>query len=219
MRVAVLRSGQRMRLLFEAWKEAFEIRPLPLDESSPDGIISIRPLPMVELATDDIAAIWNPWMRRCDRQKLKIVILYSEDGRESVRDSRFFRASFPSARSWLLRNSAEKQWKSMKASVVCRSCFRRVLAVGMMALSLVPFAASADTETVGSVTWTYSVSNGKAIITESSAMTGDLVIPSTLGGYPVSSIDSHAFYVCSGLTLVTIPSSVMSIQKGADLHR
>ena len=107
----------------------------------------------------------------------------------------------------------------MKASVVCRSRFRRVLAVGMMALSLVPFAASADTETVGSVTWTYSVSNGKAIITKSSAMTGDLVIPSTLGGYPVSSIGYRAFYVCSGLTSVTIPSSVMSIQKGADLHR
>ena len=43
---------KRMRLLFEAWKEAFEIRPLPMDESSSDGIISIRPLPMVELATD-----------------------------------------------------------------------------------------------------------------------------------------------------------------------
>lgn len=107
----------------------------------------------------------------------------------------------------------------MKASVVCRSRFRRVLAVGMMALSLVPFAASADTETVGSVTWTYSVSNGEAIITKSSAMTGDLVIPSTLGGYPVSSIDSHAFYRCMGLTSVTIPSSVTSIQNGADLHR
>ena len=38
---------KRMRLLFEAWKEAFEIRPLPMDESSSDGIISIRPLPMV----------------------------------------------------------------------------------------------------------------------------------------------------------------------------
>ena len=103
----------------------------------------------------------------------------------------------------------------MKASAVCRSCFRRVLAVGMMALSLVPFAASADTETVGSVTWTYSVSNGEAIITKSSATTGDLVIPSTLGGYPVTSIGKFAFWCCSGLKSVTIPSSVTSIGESA----
>ena len=31
---------KRMRLLFEAWKEAFEIRPLPMDESSSDGNIT-----------------------------------------------------------------------------------------------------------------------------------------------------------------------------------
>ena len=38
-----------------------------------------------------------------------------------------------------------------------------------------------------------------------------VVIPSTYNGLPVTSIGEHAFYACSNLTKVTIPSSVISI--------
>ena len=95
----------------------------------------------------------------------------------------------------------------------------------MMVLVAVLFnviGVSAATEVVDGVTWTYSVSNGKASVgigSWSSAIpvgtTGTLTIPTTLGGYPVTSIGSSAFSGCSGLTSVTIPSSVTSIGSNA----
>ena len=43
---------------------------------------------------------------------------------------------------------------------------------------------------------------------------GDLAIPAEIEGCPVTSIGEHAFYDCSGLTIMTIPNSVTSIGKG-----
>ena len=60
--------------------------------------------------------------------------------------------------------------------------------------------------------FTYSVSNGQATITDfSESYSGDLVIPTTLGGYSVIAIGNSAFYDCSSLTSVTIPASVTTI--------
>ena len=85
--------------------------------------------------------------------------------------------------------------------------------------------AHAATETVNGVKWTYTVSSdGKASVDYPysyytpaipNTTTGHITIPSTLGGYPVTSIGVCAFYGCKGLTSVTIPDSVTSIGSSA----
>ena len=45
--------------------------------------------------------------------------------------------------------------------------------------------------------------------------TGNLVIPDVVGGLPVTRIESWAFAGCSGLTHVSIPSSVTSVGDNA----
>ena len=75
----------------------------------------------------------------------------------------------------------------------------------------------ADTATVNGIIWTYTVSGGEASIGNDwdsaipSTTTGAITIPSSLGGYPVTSIGEYAFYCCDGLTSITIPDSVTSI--------
>ena len=81
--------------------------------------------------------------------------------------------------------------------------------------------ALADTETVDGYTWTYYIRGDTAEISGSyygqytpsvsPTPTGAVTIPSTLGGKPVTAIGNGAFYVCSGMTSVTIPDSVTSI--------
>ena len=72
------------------------------------------------------------------------------------------------------------------------------------------FGSRASAETWENLT--YEVSNGEAKITDCDEnISGDVMIPNTLGGYPVTSIGSSAFEGCTGLTSVTIPDSVTSI--------
>ena len=78
-------------------------------------------------------------------------------------------------------------------------------------LGLFTSIASATTQIVGNFTLTYSISNNEATITACSDSSGALEIPSTLGGYPVTTIGCSAFYDCRSLTSVTIPSSVTTI--------
>ncbi|MBQ7038869.1 MAG: leucine-rich repeat domain-containing protein [Clostridia bacterium] len=62
--------------------------------------------------------------------------------------------------------------------------------------------------------YTYSVVNGEAIIKKYdkyNGVRGELVIPSHLGGYPVTEIDSSAFYNNTYLTSVVLPDSVKKI--------
>ncbi len=63
---------------------------------------------------------------------------------------------------------------------------------------------------------TWRVEDGKAIITGSKSVSGDLVIPATVGdNIPVVEIDDGAFYGCDKLTSVTIPEGVTTIGESA----
>ena len=61
------------------------------------------------------------------------------------------------------------------------------------------------------------VAGGETIITgfANKNATGSLVIPSTLGGWPVRTIDEYVFANCTGLTSITLPSSLTEIGVGA----
>ena len=58
----------------------------------------------------------------------------------------------------------------------------------------------------------YSIKYGAATITGcKTSIIGDIVLPSTLGGYPVRGIGESAFESCESLTSITIPNSVTEI--------
>ena len=83
-----------------------------------------------------------------------------------------------------------------------------ILLVTAMPLDAFEFKASALTEG----DYIYTISNGGVTITKVAAtISGDIIIPSTLGGYPVTSIGDEALSSCRRLTSVTIPDSVTSI--------
>ena len=83
-----------------------------------------------------------------------------------------------------------------------------VLIVTALPLTNLNLTVSAETDGY----YTYEVDNGEANITRANnSISGDITIPSTLGGYPVTSIRPYAFSECSSLTSVTIPNSVTSI--------
>ena len=85
----------------------------------------------------------------------------------------------------------------------------------LMALSLLPLMAAAETEKVGNITWSYSIPGGEAMVEGADPCSGSIVIPSTLGGCSVTEIGPFAFFECDGLKSVTIPSSVTSIAETA----
>ena len=76
------------------------------------------------------------------------------------------------------------------------------------------FSMKAEAETQG--IYTYTVSNGKTTITKCDASaSGNIIIPSTLGGYSVTGIAAFAFEYCDNITSVTIPNTFTSIDNYA----
>ena len=76
------------------------------------------------------------------------------------------------------------------------------------------FAVSSSAATKGY--YTYKVKNGKATITDvDTSISGYVAIPSTLGGYSVTSIGESAFSGCKNIKKMAIPDSVDSIGDNA----
>ena len=80
-------------------------------------------------------------------------------------------------------------------------------------------AATIYTETIDGIEWTYTVTDGEASVGGGNGISpavprstsGEITIPSILGGRPVRSISKSAFSNCKSLTGITIPNSVASI--------
>ncbi len=79
----------------------------------------------------------------------------------------------------------------------------------ILLLALLPLSAPARADSSGD--WEYDVYSDYTSISKYSGAGGKATIPSTLGGKPVKEIGYYAFQDCTGLTSVTIPSSVTSI--------
>ena len=63
--------------------------------------------------------------------------------------------------------------------------------------------------------FTYGTNNGTIAITGYYGPGGAVTIPDTINGLPVTSIGYQAFWLCTNLTSVTIPTSITSIGQGA----
>ena len=96
----------------------------------------------------------------------------------------------------------------MRKTIAC------LLALALMlnCVGVLPLQAAAATEG----DYTYEVTDGSATITGyTDALSGEITIPTTLGGYPVIAIGKDAFARCNKLTSVTIPEGITSIGDGA----
>ncbi len=98
-----------------------------------------------------------------------------------------------------------------------QNCVRVLIASVAVVLAAMPLVA--ETETVGGITWTYAVSGDSVSVGGGTAFStavpsdtsGAINIPSSFGDKPVTSIGDSAFFFCTGLTRVTVPSGVTSI--------
>lgn len=89
-------------------------------------------------------------------------------------------------------------------------------AVALAAMSLF----GSETEIVNGVTWYYETYQRNyrteaRIVKGGDLYSGDLVVPTSLGGYPVTWIGSSAFEGCSGLTSIILPEGLVTLGSSA----
>ena len=91
-----------------------------------------------------------------------------------------------------------------------------LLLIAAIVVAVCVFALPTQADAATSGYYTYEVSEGKAKITScDESISGDVTIPSELGGYPVTGIGRGAFENCTSLAGVTIPDGVTSIGEYA----
>ena len=78
------------------------------------------------------------------------------------------------------------------------------------------FRTAANIVTEGTLIWGYDVKVGRVSLTAIVGdVSGNIVIPYMLGGYPVTEIGDNSFEKCDGLASVTIPNTVKTIGYSA----
>ena len=92
-----------------------------------------------------------------------------------------------------------------------------ILAI-IMLITVIPFGnftvwgAEVCTHAVNGGYIYYSVENNEVTITDcDNTVSGEIIIPSELGGFPVTCIGNEAFYLCEKITSAVIPNTVQSI--------
>ena len=88
-----------------------------------------------------------------------------------------------------------------------------ILSICILLSSFSSLGLTAFAETEGD--YDYRVSSGEATISKYNGTASVLVVPSTLGGYPVTVIGNSAFNGCSSLTSITLPDSLKSVGYNA----
>lgn len=96
-----------------------------------------------------------------------------------------------------------------------KKIFQLFLFLSFVAVCSVSLAAEVLAENTEGY-YTYTIRNGEAYITDCDiTISGNIVIPETLGGAPVVEISKYAFEECRNITNVVIPETVTTIEEGA----
>ncbi|MBR3975581.1 MAG: leucine-rich repeat protein [Clostridia bacterium] len=101
-----------------------------------------------------------------------------------------------------------------------KSLFAGVLAVLLLVaavpMNVLPVFIEANATTFTSGVYTYTVEDGNATITKADkSISGEVVIPETLGGYNVTCIGKSAFSICDKIKSIKVPDNVTSIGGNA----
>ena len=113
--------------------------------------------------------------------------------------------------AWGIADHTLSKFKKETDGIMKRSIGSKVLSVILvLAMAAVWLPAGVASAAV-SGDFEYTVSESEVTITSYTGSGGDVVIPGTIEGLPVTRIGSNAFYRCDGLTGVSIPDSVTSI--------
>lgn len=77
-------------------------------------------------------------------------------------------------------------------------------------------AVESDNSTITNLYYKYKIENGEVTITDCDLdIAGEVIIPDTIEGYPVTAIGENAFANCSRITSIVIPDCVKNIEEFA----